>query len=473
MSSYTRKILGALRRRAEGAFFAIWIGALYVFWAPARHATSRGNPRRQQVLRRWRRLILYGFESFRRKWWVQLGFEPHLNLCRYILLMEISALRNDLEYAENSSVGEPGRIVVWQPGHMGDILHTVPMLRALRSAKPGAELVLITGPWNRDITERLSYIDRVLYHAPCWDSYIRGNRRLCRSARNEWRFHKEIREGGVDVLIDCSSGSVPSLFSLLALQPRTWIGPDVVPDGLYPVQGKYLAQDYDSGMYEARRLLNLLVPLDIGKDDAQPEFAVTSDDRMQAEAVLEGIEPGYDRPFAVIAPGAGWPGKQWMPERFAALGRQLIEQQKLDVFVIGTAAERGVSEMIAAAAGAGAYSLAGKTSVGTLAALLERCRLFIGNDSGPYHLAVAVGVPALMLFGPGFPSKWSRDDDRTKTIRHDVGCRCFPWHPASVCHNNQACMKAISVEEVYQAACDLMRRNARPPREITRAHSGM
>lgn len=456
MRADPRAWLGALRRRGEGLVFAAGAIVPSLLRRSARMGLGRGSAARATTLRRWRVLFSRGFEAFRKKWWIQLGLEHSANVYRYVFLIEKAALLN--EPTAPRPDGAPLRVVALQPGHVGDLLLTVPMLRALRAARPDARVTLLTGPWNRDIGGRIPYVDEVKYYAPCWDCFIRGDRKLSFTRSGEWTFFDDLRRESVDVLMDCTAGGMPSLFALLALRPKTWIGADVVPEDLYPKPPEYLVQPYDSGMYEARRILNLLEPVGIRSDDDRMEFPLREDDRREAMRLLEEAGLRSESRYVVIAPGAGWPGKAWMSERFGELSRLLVSEDDVDVLVVGARSERELAANVASAAGARAHALGGRTPLGVLGALLERSRLFIGNDSGPYHLAVAVGAPALMLFGPGFPTKWSRVSDRTVTIRHDVNCQCFMWHPASSCHNQRACMTVITVREAHEAARDLLRR---------------
>jgi ADP-heptose:LPS heptosyltransferase len=106
----------------------------------------------------------------------------------------------------------------------------------------------------------------------------------------------------------------------------------------------------------------------------------------------------------------------------------------------------------------GLVNFAGQTSVGELAALLEESDLFIGNDSGPLHVAAALGKPTLSIFGPGFPEKWAPTGPQHRLLHHPSGCPCFPWHPAAKCERADRCIDAVTIEEVKQAATELLSR---------------
>ncbi len=265
------------------------------------------------------------FSGFREHWWMQWKLEPLHHRLRYLWLMEkarVAATTNERAASPAQALSELRRICVIQFGHLGDLIHTMPMLRALRRQWKDAHVALLTGPWNRAIAQRMAWADKVIYYAPRWDPFVRGHFEECLSLGEEWRFLLSLRDRQFDVAIDATSGSLPSLCCMLAIQPRLGIGPDLFPAkafGQAPVW--YRTVPYASRLYEARRLVNLLEPLDVRDADERLEFPLMQTDCEKARALLKerGVTDGAG--YAVIAPGAGWPGKMWPMERFAELAR--------------------------------------------------------------------------------------------------------------------------------------------------------
>lgn len=395
-----------------------------------------------------------GFDPLKQRWWNQWKLEPLLNKLRYIWLIERALALNRSSPAGNGNRTDQ-RMIFLQFGHLGDMLHTVPVLRALKTARPDVAITLVTGPWNKEIAQRIPYTNDVRFIVPRWESYARGHRPRA-ALEDEWAFYAELRAKNPGVVFDATSGSLPTLFAMLALRPALGIGPDLFTEEAWGLPDWYRTITYNSRLYEARRLLNLLRPLGIDSNNEKLEFEISDKDRKDAFQLLSAIGVANDGNWAILAPGAGWPGKIWPEERFAEIGARISKTWKWRVFVVGTSSERALAERIVSAIGAPAVSLAGQTSVGVLAALIQRSRLLISNDSGPYHLAAALDAPTVLLYGPGFPSKWVTVRASQRVLRHEVGCRCYPWHPRARCEYDRACTKAISVEEVWRAVCDLM-----------------
>ncbi len=146
------------------------------------------------------------------------------------------------------------------------------------------------------------------------------------------------------------------------------------------------------------RYLELLRPLGIESPAVRFQVPEREEDRKTAEATIRRM--GLDHGFAIVNPGAGWPSKLWPTDRYAAVARRLAEAWKLATLVVWAGqTERPMAEQIAGAS-AGMGRVAPPTSLTELAALARRAKLFIGADTGPLHLAAAVGTPCVGLYGP-------------------------------------------------------------------------
>ncbi|MFB3136535.1 MAG: glycosyltransferase family 9 protein, partial [Nitrospirales bacterium] len=153
--------------------------------------------------------------------------------------------------------------------------------------------------------------------------------------------------------------------------------------------------------------------------------------------------------WVMIHPAARYWFKAWPAERFASLSDALIEQG-LKVVLIGHSDDQGIGDVVQGTAKHKLISLIGQTSLMVLAGLMKRCALFIGNDGGPMHMAVAVGCPVVALFGPTDPMVWGPKGKQTAVLYKGLDCRdCF--YPGCF-RGESSCMKQISVDEVYEAA---------------------
>ena len=195
------------------------------------------------------------------------------------------------------------------------------------------------------------------------------------------------------------------------------------------------------GVHEAERLLALAEPLP--GTVAAVSLGLTAADRLRAAEWLEakGIDPG----FVALAPGSIWGTKRWpgYAELAAALDGPVV--------IVGGTEDRGLAESVAAAAPGRAYVAAGELPLRVTAALLERARVLVTNDSAPLHFASAVGTPAVAIFGPtvpafGFGPRGSSD----RIVEHEtLPCRPCSSHGPPVCPlGHHRCMREVSVERV-------------------------
>ena len=148
-------------------------------------------------------------------------------------------------------------------------------------------------------------------------------------------------------------------------------------------------------------------------------------------------------------PGAGWKLREWMPDRFAAIGDKLVERFNANVLIFGGQKEMELVQTVASLMNARAIPFAGNLQIRQLAACIEKCDLFLTNDTGPMHIAAAVGTPTVSLFGPGNHIRFQPLGDLNQTIRYDVPCSpCKQF--TDKCKDN-ICMKGIGVDEVWES----------------------
>jgi ADP-heptose:LPS heptosyltransferase len=155
---------------------------------------------------------------------------------------------------------------------------------------------------------------------------------------------------------------------------------------------------YPVELHEVRRHLRLMEHLGAPPRGEQLELLVLPDDRAAAAPLTDGAGA-----YAVLHPGAADPARRWPAAAFAQLGRALA-RRGLGVLVTGSPAERDLAGTVAGDVGPGARSLAGRTDLGALAAVIDGARLVVSNDTGPAHVAVARGVPSVVAV-PGAPDR--------------------------------------------------------------------
>lgn len=342
---------------------------------------------------------------------------------------------------------EPRRIAVLRALQLGDLLVAVPALRALRRAYPAAEITLIGLPWAADFAARLSaYLDRFVPFpgAP-------GIAEADYDPAHTAAFLAAQRAYGYDLAIQMHGSGETSNPFVAALGAR-------VTAGYYcgsPPEGLTIGAPYPSGVHEVHRWLRLVALLGARSRSLALEFPLRAPDRAEAAHLLRRLPPGRG-PLVGLHPGSRQPARRWPPEYFAALGDLLAERHGARIVLTGGPGEAETVAAVAAQMRHKPLSLAGKTSLGGLAALTSKLDVFISNDTGPAHLAVAVGAPSVTLFGPADPTLWAPlERERHLVARHPVACSpCGFWE----CPIDHRCLRGISPEDVASLAARLLER---------------
>ncbi|HET8625807.1 MAG TPA: glycosyltransferase family 9 protein [Thermomicrobiales bacterium] len=287
----------------------------------------------------------------------------------------------------------PRRIAVFRALYLGDLLCATPAFRALRGRFPDAEFTLIGLPWARDFVARSPALDR-LEVFPGYPGIAEAAHDPARTAT----FLARARAARYDLVIQLHGSGVTSNGFVAALGARETLGYRAGDDGRLTAS---LA--YDDGEHEILRWLRL-VALAGATTDMALEYPRTPADEARADALLAPLAgPG---PLVGLHPGARDPDRRWPADRFATLAGALAARHGARLVLTGAAGERPLTAAVRDALTAPALDLAGATDLGTLAAVLARLDLFVGNNTGPIHLAVAVGTPSVMLAGPGRADCW-------------------------------------------------------------------
>ena len=282
---------------------------------------------------------------------------------------------------------EPGveRIAVLRANALGDFLFTMPALEALRAAYPAAELVLLARPWHAEfLAERPGPVDRVVVVPP--SRGVRGDEQAHEDPRELEAFFAGMRAERFDLALQMHGGGGFSNPFAARLGARLTAG--CRAENASPLDRTIPYVYYQS---EIARLLEVAELVGAPPVTLEPRVAVTGADRAEAQPL---VQPG---PFAVLHPGASAVRRRWSPQRFAAVGDRLAAEG-LRVVVTGVHAERDVVEAVRASMQAPSMGAVDALSVGGLCALLAAASVVVSNDTGPLHLATAVGTPTVGIF---------------------------------------------------------------------------
>lgn len=336
---------------------------------------------------------------------------------------------------------KPKRILVVKLDHLGDVLLATPVFSNLRQAYPDAELHALTGTWSRVVLERHPDVNKVLeYNSPV---FCRTGRST--SLRETFRRYKQLRHQKYDMLVALRSDWRAICFALLRVTPKR------LDRATLQVANK-LGFPQFTGIHETTRNLDVLQKAGVPTPIQTTIFSVAAEDEKWASDFLEALQIDKERPLIAIHPGSPIPIKRWMPERYAELADWLIARKRAQILFVGVEDEIPIITDIQGLMRAETNNVAGKTSLTQLASILQTCSVFIGNDSGPMHLAAAVGIPTIGLYGPGDPTRFGPVGTMCQTIRRKTDC---PPCPETTCRfGADGCMSAIRVTDVIQTLED-------------------
>jgi heptosyltransferase-2 len=324
----------------------------------------------------------------------------------------------------------PGPVLVIQTAFLGDVVLTTPLLSRL-AARVGP-VDVVTTPAAAELLETHPAVRRVIpYDKRGADRGLGGFRRLADQLA-------DARYAGV--FLPHRSWRSAALAACAHIPER--IGFDDSPAAI--LYTKRVPRP--RGGHESDRILALAEGAGPGEPAPVVRLTLTDADRATADAWLK--ERKITGPFLAVAPGSIWGTKRW--PGYA----ELVARTTRPVVVLGSAADRGLADEVAAAGAGRAHAAAGALSLRQSAAIIARADLLVTNDSAPLHLATGVGTPVVAVFGPTTPSQGFGPIGAGSRVVEQKGlwCRpCSPHGPATCPLGHHSCMQAIGVERVLSA----------------------
>jgi lipopolysaccharide heptosyltransferase I len=339
------------------------------------------------------------------------------------------------------------RILIIKLSAIGDILHTLPAVSALRRAYPKAWLAWMVGKaggsllrGNPDIDELIT-VDTHAWRAHWW-----------MGLRHAWYVSRHVRRAGFDLCVDFQGLLKSGLFAYasgaplrlgfprqMCREPLSALftnlhGPVVVPD-----------------MHIVDQLVELLKPIGVATVERRFTIPFTEADEHFAARVWRELGLHSDVPVVVLYPGAAWETKRWGEFNFARLNDALIRRYQVRTLLAwGPGEEQLIQRVVRATAYTPAIAPA--TTLLQLAAVIARCRAFVGGDTGPLHLAAAVGTPTVALFGPSNPRRNGPYGPGHVVLHQKLPCsHCYQ----RTC-DHWECLPGIEVDMVVNAVGSLL-----------------
>jgi predicted lipopolysaccharide heptosyltransferase III len=331
------------------------------------------------------------------------------------------------------------RILVIKLRYIGDVLLATPVFRALKAAYPAAALTVAVNEGTEGVLLNNPDIDDVVLVRK--ESWWRQAQLLSALRRKKFDCVIDLTDGDRSAVMTWATGAPVRIgFN----DEQRWRG------GLYTT----IIPKATNLIHRTARDLSALGPLRLQPASIALSLRIDGAAQAKADALLDSLGIGRDEWLVMLQPGARYWFKAWPLDRFARLGELLAERWKCRFLIGGAASEQQLGDQLRSMMRQPATVLAGKLSLPEYAAVLKRCRLFVGNDSGAMHMAAAVETPVVGLFGPSNPQEWGPVGDRVKVIYKGLDCRaCF--HPT--CERGELnCMQQITVDETFAAAADLL-----------------
>jgi len=324
---------------------------------------------------------------------------------------------------------DPYKILVVKPSSLGDIVHSLPFLNAINKRFPTAEVHWVVAKEFEGLLDGHPMIKRLrVINKDAWKK-IGSVKETLGELKALFR---DLKKENYDLVIDLQ-GLLRSGIITAATGARIRIGFKEAREG----SRLFYTHKVEGGkdIHAVDRYLKIADFL--GCDMSDVRFPFPSFDSTSSPI----LDPSSSEDYALIVPGARWRTKRWPPENFGEIASLL----PLKSIIVGGKADRDIADEIVAFSKGKAISLAGKTTLKELVAVIRGARLVISNDSGPMHIAAALGIPVFAIFGPTDAVRTGPYGKRHRIIRQNISCApCFKTQ----CENMR-CMKNLSVEKVF------------------------
>jgi lipopolysaccharide heptosyltransferase I len=339
---------------------------------------------------------------------------------------------------------EPKNILIIKPSALGDIVLALPALAALKRSFPRAKISWLVRSEYAELLQGHPDLDEVIL----FDRQLLGKSWYSpRAFSGLLELLRRLREGRFDVVFDFQ-GLFRTGFLAWVSGSKKRFGMTQAREFGHVFYTDKISQDY-SCVHLVDYYLRIVAAAGAGKTEVQFTLPRKPDavETVKKLLVSHGVHPGN---YAVLVPGAARENKRWPIERFAKLAEKIVSQFGWSMAAPGSAAEKGYIETLQNIAGVGVVNLAGQTSIAEIIALLGGAALVVSNDTGPGHIAAALGVPIVMIFGPTNPARvcpYGRPECVVAIEADKRGHKADSYDPR---HD----IRHITVEQVFEKVCE-------------------
>jgi len=335
------------------------------------------------------------------------------------------------------------KILIRGTNWIGDAILTIPAIEAIRATYPQAHIAVLAKSWVADIYKLFSSINEVIIYENKYDN-IMGVFRLAQLLKKRKFDAAILLQNAIEAaIISCAAG-IPLRAGYntdgrgILLTHRVQRSKEI---------NKLHQIDYYLEMVKA-----------LGCVSANKEMHLeTKINRHDAQSVLQKYISDRQKEIIGIAPGAAYgPAKRWFPARFAAVADKIADTYGCQIILLGGKSDGDTTEEARRLAQTSLLNLAGKTNLKEAVYLISQCRLFLSNDSGLMHIAGALNIPTIAIFGSTNPATTSPAGNQSIIVRHEVSCSpCLK----ETCPTDFRCMELVSIEDVWKIAQGILRKD--------------
>ncbi len=334
----------------------------------------------------------------------------------------------------------PDRILIRSTNWIGDAIMTTPAVRSIRKNFPDADITLLALPWVADVFSACPHLDHI---------FIYDKKGRHHGLRGKLRLAADLRKRHFDVTVLLQNAFEAALITTVAGIP---VRAGYTTDGRGVLLTHGVRKHADIGRkHQVHYYQEMLQGLGMQRGPDTLELFLEPDAVQEADTLLLEKLQGREVPIIGLNPGAAYgPAKRWPAAKYAELAAGLAAETDGLILVFGTEADQKAAGEISAAAGDNVLDLTGKTSLAMAMACIDRCRVFVTNDSGLMHVAAALNTPLVAVFGSTDHIATGPYSEQATVIRQSLDCSpCMKTHCPK---DHFQCMEQITVDEVAAAA---------------------
>lgn len=326
------------------------------------------------------------------------------------------------------------KILILRPDGIGDAINSTPAIANLKDAYPDAHISVVVRPPGAEILNLNPYIDEIIVYD-------------AESLREKLHFCENLRLEGYDLAV--------TLRNMLECNLMTYLsGARYRVGWKYPLRklSLFLTHRYDQNdpkgvKHEIDRNMDVVRLIGVKGNKRELILCLSEEERIWASNFLNSEEPDNNVPIVGIHPGGSTDDKLWPAENYAHIANQLGQKLNVQIMLFSGPNEADLAQGIQNMMTIPPIPASG-LSLRQFSALLEKCSLFICNDSGPMHIAAALKVPTIAIFGSTDYVRWRPYNEKAIVVKRDMDCWPCSAHK---CNKNFECIKSLPVSEVWNA----------------------